>query len=1171
MGVATATNSNAVGVTDNEFRTAVDVLKTSAASFTDVAAISTNLNAIGANGTTVVTGGAVLDATQVKAEAIAKDLQAIIAGVAGVAVAGTITANDKDNLEHAYDTAWGASKQAADAGTLATNLDTGMTAGPGVWNNPVSGSTTLVDGDPGGGAAATDIPTGNLGLAGISEEIQRQYDIFLQYLTDGNTGAPGAPTLQPISDSALIAAVQAVFAAAPADRAAAINEIKTRLNFDAKLTGAKNIVYNALRGLFDVAPIAAAGANPRTFTYQISQNNLTNDLNLSNASSTNFAVIDPANMDPNDTVLFIFDSTGNTVRDVNAGKIIYKNLTNDSNLHLTHTMLDGNNMTFGTITFEEIKDPLNKKATEEHLTLQLSTVGKGHSDVNSDFKFQKAIFLKKLILGIDNTQGLKLVLIDKSKNAQVIGSYKPSDGGGVKVKCEDNLTVKEDIEVLQNSSLIFNNGNTLRLGRNIKLRDGDATLTLGTGEGSRETLNIEPFLPQAGNIEFKDGDILHLTSNVTLLAAAPDAAHATNYFFTSLTGAQNATFSITAADPAIKLTLDRINPGATHVNGMDITTNPSPALITVADGSTLKLENVTVATEDHEKSPIIAQFGNNGALELSGGVVLGKAGVNITALKAGQNFTIDLAGNTTLLGNINAGKDAKLAVDLSNPSTLTWLEGNLTLPANEKLKIEIGDSIDPILANGLPALSGLAGTLNILDVSGNAALLGNIANLISINLTASPLLKGATLTQSGGILQLNIPANAVPNNFTEYLANSGGNFDRTYISDGLFSIVDKAIQNGAKTNIEAQLLRGILSSNVSNAQKSKILSSLSKTTTEEKNRATLALIDSARETIYGKMGQDPAADKHYSVWGSGFGDVTRNGSSDSYKMKCNSYGFTLGVDTHSNDNFLIGATVGYGKAKAKFKGDMMLTDNNCDIKSYFGGIYGMWDEFVTDLSLKFSCLAGHGKYEEKQGFVLGNIVTNVTFNSDHDGHWLSGNVDCTYKHWNVYGFNVGPWISLSATTIHQKSGDIGSATTTATNHIIDGNTTHCKREVAAADRRAIEATLGIAADYEFAAGNFGLALGYKHDWRKLKGGKVSIWEAFSEGNYKGLTAASNSNHISEYFKFDASNVKTGKHAFVVQADWNMQFGDFGLTLGGNGQAGSRFKDISGFITASYSF
>ncbi|MDR0590329.1 MAG: autotransporter outer membrane beta-barrel domain-containing protein [Puniceicoccales bacterium] len=1149
-GVVGATNANGGGVTNTEFKAAIALIKTNASAFGDVTALTNKLTAIDGAGGTALFGTTPLNGTQAKAEAIAKDINAILAAT-----------NANHGLKEEFDAITNAATtQATAATTFAGNLNTGMTTGAGEWNTANSGKGELIDG--GVNAATTAVVSGNLGAAGIFEAIQTQHDQFITWL---NIPAN-------VAEADLIAAVQAVFApggGAPADRATALAVVTSNLN--TALNAAKTAAYGALKGLFDVAPAPAAGAaaTPRTFTYQISQSDLKNDLNLtSSTTSKNFAVIDPATMNANETVMFIFDTTTREAKSVNVGNIFYKKLDKDLNLHLVHTLMDQNG-TIETVGFNEIKDPFDPNATLNHLTLQLSTAAQERSGNNPDFIFDKEIFVKKLILGIPNTQEIDIA-IKSDVQDKLINNYKIGPGG-VDVKFEENLTVANDIEVLQNSELKFVDTKTLYLGGNLKLRDGSATLHLGTGS-ARETVNIAPLAAQAGNIVFENRDVLMLTSNVTLNVTNP--GRGTDYYFKGITGAPNAAFTVAAPDDhAITLKLDAIDAGAMHVNGVAVGGANDIAMITVGDGGTLELENITIKTTDDEKNPIIAKFGSNGTLELDN-VTLGGTGIDITALKAGENFTIGLNGATNLYGNINAGKGATLAVDLGNPGTLKWPEGSLALPANEKLKIEIGDSSDAILEKGLSALKTAVANskLNIIDLSGNAANAAAIGALVSLDLVSSPLLKGAALKfdATTGLFTLEVPANAVPSNLAEYLANSGS-FDRAYISDDLFSIVDKAVQSGAKTNIEALLVQGIFNPNYSNAQKSKILSALSKTTTEEKNRATLTLIDTARETIYGKMGQDPDPGKHYSVWVSGFGDVARNGSSGSYKMKCNTYGFTLGVDTHINDDFLLGAVFGYGKAKAKNRGDMALSsDGRFDLKSYFGGIYGMWDELVPDLSLKFSVLAGHGKYEEKQYFDFG-IAKGTILDSSHDGNWLSGNVDFTYKHWSVMGFNVGPWVSLSATTIHQKSGDVGSATTTKTDRMVNSTATHYKREVAAADRRAIEAIFGVAMDYEFAAGIFELALGYKHDWRKLKGGKVSIWEAFSDGNYKGLTAASGSNHISEFFKFGASNMETGKHAFVGRAAWNMQFGNFGLTLGGHGQAGSHFKDISGFITASYSF
>jgi hypothetical protein len=612
-----------------------------------------------------------------------------------------------------------------------------------------------------------------------------------------------------------------------------------------------------------------------------------------------------------------------------------------------------------------------------------------------------------------------------------------------------------------------------------------------------------------------------------------------------------------------------------------INTQDTSQLILVTEGSCAKItgsndtNSEALALDlhgDHANKVALIRLENGASITLDPITI--NAG-NRNAIVAGRDGIVRFLDTDPVIlnGNITAEAGLTFVFALTAPNNdkadtvFNWQSGTLNIPANTQVGFAIDlEEIDSIgrgrrqVQEFLAAYKKAHPQLRFINLANNSEK-DNITGALSTEI--SGLINGVTLARGDdGNLVLNFAGADMPS-FGKLL---GGNAQ--YLSNDFAKLAENAYENGARTRIERGIL-GYLEDNDSG-----VLPAFSKTTTEEKNRMTLTLINSVRETAYSKLGGEFFGDKHYNVWVSGFGDVARNGSTSSYKMSCDIFGFTTGIDWRVNNNLLIGALGGYGKAKAKYKGDIYLTNDRsgdkCNLTSYFGGIYGMWDEFVEDICVKFSLMAGHGKYSEQYALPLLDELNDQSFSPSHKGHWISGNIDCTYKHWNLYGFNVGPWVSLSAATIHQKS-NTDRLERNARNAPADGS--HFERKVATADRRSIETTIGVAADYDFSSGILELAMGYKHEFRKQKKGKVSLYETYNDGTYK--IAAHDNGHAefgpAEFFEFDPFNVNTGKDSFVAKASWNMQFGSFGLSLGGHTQLGDHFKDIAGSITASYSF
>lgn len=358
-------------------------------------------------------------------------------------------------------------------------------------------------------------------------------------------------------------------------------------------------------------------------------------------------------------------------------------------------------------------------------------------------------------------------------------------------------------------------------------------------------------------------------------------------------------------------------------------------------------------------------------------------------------------------------------------------------------------------------------------------------------------------------------------------------------------------------------LAGYAEADISHAGKR--LEAITRSTAEENARAAIQIANSARATAYNNLDKlmDPAA--HYSIWASGFGDIARQKVSG-YKVNYDIYGFEAGLDTALNNYWTLGILGGYGKATGKFKGEYRVAKidsylDKCDTKSYFGGVYGMWSDYVQDLEVKFSLLAGHLKFDEKR-----NIKSPLTGKSVTDfgakGWWISGNVDATYKHWDVAGIKLGPWAAFSFTDVHQKE---------------SANPIFGKDEVKINDgkglvskvsekynRYAPELTIGVAADYDSPFGLINLAAGYKRDFHKLSGGASYLHSQVIGADGK---------VVGDSHKLDLGKEthQAGKNSFVAQASYNMEYGPVGLSLGLRGQIGNHFKDVAGSVTISYSF
>ena len=156
-------------------------------------------------------------------------------------------------------------------------------------------------------------------------------------------------------------------------------------------------------------------------------------------------------------------------------------------------------------------------------------------------------------------------------------------------------------------------------------------------------------------------------------------------------------------------------------------------------------------------------------------------------------------------------------------------------------------------------------------------------------------------------------------------------------------------------------------------------------------------------------------------------------------------------------------------------------------------------------------------YDESLGYLDFVDFNKVSQSNSHKGFFISGNIDATYQHWNVWGLDFGPWLSIAVTNVHHRAhGDVIGQVKEEEEVSHD-----IKKMIGSANRRAVETILGVAASYDLTSnGILTFNLGYKHDFRRLKGGDAELL----------------SSNEKEVIKYDLKNVRSGRDSFVAKAD-----------------------------------
>lgn len=359
------------------------------------------------------------------------------------------------------------------------------------------------------------------------------------------------------------------------------------------------------------------------------------------------------------------------------------------------------------------------------------------------------------------------------------------------------------------------------------------------------------------------------------------------------------------------------------------------------------------------------------------------------------------------------------------------------------------------------------------------------------------------------------------------------------------------------------------------------------TTTEFNHRIAFDIASTAYNTIYNHL--DIVRDTKFSVWASAVGQIGRSSTSENYKMSNDIYGFILGADSNYSENFSAGVFFGYvkGDAKQKYVTDQDDEEQNNDDtlryslknkpKSYYGGIYARWVSLDETLSAKLVALVGRIKHKEIMPVYDSNIdaakpqmnLLDETETAKHNSNVYGIGLDVTYTPWTFSNFKLGPWVAISCTQSKIKAYErlFGQDSNPAT----AGNARNPLLAYANYEKAktcSTEIILGLATEYAAGPGKLSLKLGWAHDVRHNTTNtksKVLIYQ------YNNDLTGRQENAAGTIDGLELKPSRVGKNKFVGKVSYGATFGQIGINAGLLSNLGNKWKDVSGGITASYSF
>jgi hypothetical protein len=407
--------------------------------------------------------------------------------------------------------------------TIGTNLTAGM--GAGAWK---TGDLAKLERLFAAADASATIVSGDKNFLGIINELKTKVNDVKTWLLTTKKNNIGDPVFLSAIKASLTAAGSA------SDASAGIAFLNAHLDgIIARLD--ELAAGDGVTGLFNVVPVAATPATTnRSFTVQITADELTKPLNLKNEARDVMLKIDAKNMVANDNVLVLFDKLDATkalVGDVMGGRTFFLNLSKDINLTFANGIgKDGKlEKTVALESFDDVNTVTgtNGSTIPTHLSLTLVQSAETPLDANSQptifaFTFTKAVDVKNLTLGVAD----KTLKLSSIREGGLAAEADVQSGASVDYK--ENLVVQGNA-VFNAGSYVKAEGKSIVFGGNFT--DKGSWLNAGALSFAKGTIDGPSAWSIGGPLTLGQGG-LEINGKLELAAgsiAIPDAPTAPIY------------------------------------------------------------------------------------------------------------------------------------------------------------------------------------------------------------------------------------------------------------------------------------------------------------------------------------------------------------------------------------------------------------------------------------------------------------------------------------------------------------------------------------------------------------------------------------------------------------------------------------------------------------------
>ena len=514
----------------------------------------------------------------------------------------------------------------------------------------------------------------------------------------------------------------------------------------------------------------------------------------------------------------------------------------------------------------------------------------------------------------------------------------------------------------------------------------------------------------------------------------------------------------------------------------------------------------------------------------------------------GHNNTIDLNitnGLDLRDAGIHFAKDAKLVFDVKSNEAKTALY-------TSQLFIDTVAGITPVQENAGGKLSIEFDPFSVIDGLNLSKQIDRqklLCSLLNENTKSLDLIQVMESTSANDVLKISI-AEKVNDKAVWTISGTekGASYSRVYEDAELtFGVnVDKTNAGKIKVSVIAtkfpDRLQKLFDDNNAAVQ------------SELNHRAAFQVASAVRDTIYNQINVN--VENKFNIWASIIGSTGKSSADPVWKMACDMYGFMLGADSNFTEQIKAGAFFAFAKSEVNEK-------ESCNInyswknrpKSYLGGIYARWMNLDETIKVKLLALGGRMKHKETYNLLdfstLNKLIsagTNEKTTCKHNANVFGLGLDVKYTPWMFSGINIGPWVNVAWTHNKIKAYD--------KLHSKQDEDHQSILSFSAAKMNSTEMILGLAADYDLGQGKLDLGLGYLHDFRHNKTHAV-------------ITKTESGAQKVSYDDIKTHSV--GKHRFAAKLAYEGSFNQFGVSVGITSSIGKKWKDLSGGITASYSF